>query len=1544
MSTVFISYARRTSAPAARQLAASLRARGTEVFLDESSIDDHVEFPRAIVSGILAANVFVGLFDDAYARSWYCIRELRIALAAWKRAKATVKQDGSKAPAIVLALGDHLPEKTLQSLPPDLRVRNWQSIANVDGIVDAVRNMTPDATFGVFLRNDEAEVRSLTEGARIPPPAKPVGQLFPVELPPSLGDRFVGHSDDLWAIHLQLVVLPRAQTGAGAATVLIEGIGGIGKSQLAHEYVHRFAPLHFRGGVLWLDAGVSEGEFVRQLRQLVRMIGGDATDDGELRSELAKWVAAQDDPVLLVVDNLPAATSEPLSHWCPLLGRTAVLVTSREKRSAWEEHVSAIEILPLADDDGAAMLMDGVDPHVAPSETWRKLARAVGGIPVALQLLNASIRLRGWDPDTLRGQIRKNGAFATLEDVFATLRKRLPLTQLRAIAGTFEVSFAALSKAARQAARRFATLSPAPIPHALAKQLANSGERIELTRHSIILPAAREEAGVFVFGQMHQLFAEYVNARGTGPRWFRRVEPALPTSWQRHRRNFHQTLHEVLTGITAILSNEHESEATLHAIAAHIESVTAHAERERHYDDWPNLLGAYASAVQRFSQDGRSHWQIIESLKGSVQTAVEGASTQQLDILKMADAAAVLEYPAVPGELEIGCYSVHDPTKKTADYGLGGDPKEMSEAMGKYGPRLEEIYRIRRTFRGEDHIATIAIASWLAFGFLSAKNDERAREWFGILYEGCKQRYGDRAINTLIALWRLLVLRLEVGVQTAPIYEIRDRELIWLLDTDVDRLDPRLRQLRFALAAFPGLTSAQRERAVEGAESAAAAAMKGVWASVAGNDPVYAHEHLTTAIDAGVDFPDAHLHRADAAISLGDYEAARRDLSEAEKRGSSIREIRSREVTIYMREGDPEGVERAASEAIAAGSSEWMDFFARGTFRRVAGRPAHAVADLRQAIKLTDGDPSNLIRIELAKAFADLKRFSDVIVTLDPVIRANDSVVALILRGEAYFELGKYDEADADARSCLKVQARNVDALVLAGRCLLQAGKLADARSRFKLALEVDPDDRRALIQSMIAALKAEDREAALDAAESLLKQTPGNRELLAIKATTLRKMDRLEDALTTLTELLGLTPDDDSARAERALTLGLLDRLEEMTAEGEELVRRHPENMNYRRGLVIGLDKLDRHEEAVGNYDLLIGTSPDEWELLTRRASHLVALNRIDGAVDDLKNALRLSDGEKSVAEILADVLFVRGRYDELLAALETIPAEKRDPQVNGWLGRAARLLDRVDDARRYYDLALTADPSLRGARLGRAYLERSLEHPYAALSDLDFHLRTHHNDPDFLAERASVLLDIGRRNDAAVDLAQLLKAPESEQPERSELGRLFARAGRFANAIEYYEQDLASNPDDGPRMSNLGEALLWDGRVDRAASLLEDALAREHDSWITFLRGVAAKLNGDDDLADRSVRTALAEISRAMEGGDDPLLAFNRALYLLALGDHELGIDSYRRTAAHAPLSRLREAFEDVENVRSALPTITGTAEGAKVLSDRITSKLAP
>src|SRR5271166_2201282 len=169
----------------------------------------------------------------------------------------------------------------------------------------------------------------------------------------------------------------RARLLAGDKTVVqaLHGMGGVGKTQLAAEYAHRFAGSYDMAW--WINSeqgGLIGDQFAALSVALGCMQAGAETEAvrsvvmAELR-ERGRW--------LLVFDN--AANPADVTPWLPG-GNGHVLITSREL--GWTEIASPVEVDVLARSESVAILQDRVTGLGAADAD--RLADLLGDLPLAI--------------------------------------------------------------------------------------------------------------------------------------------------------------------------------------------------------------------------------------------------------------------------------------------------------------------------------------------------------------------------------------------------------------------------------------------------------------------------------------------------------------------------------------------------------------------------------------------------------------------------------------------------------------------------------------------------------------------------------------------------------------------------------------------------------------------------------------------------------------------------------------------------------------------------------------------------------------------------------------------------------------------------------------------------------------------------------------------------------------------------------------------------------------------------------------------------------
>jgi tetratricopeptide (TPR) repeat protein len=527
---VFISYARKTSAAPAKALRDALGA--DTCFLDTEDIELGDSFPKRLTDALLSARVVVAFVDQAYFQRWYCLREWLLARAPFDAVlKRGERPDAPLLQHVVVAIGPDVDDRVLQRLPPVLRTTNWPSAGATEVLARLVRSKLESLTLTLDARLNAAAVaaearQAMVAASMIPDPLRLAGlPVFPQSLPGSLHKAFVGRANELWRLHAALTESSLDSMQAAALTGALQGGGGFGKTQLAREYLHRFGPAWYRGGCFWIDA--SDGLLVERqlhgvlasLRPGLPSIEAMREAQRDVRAELSAALHAEaaTTSMLFVVDNVPeptGASPPPLDTWCPALGKVTCVATSRKRIHdfGWVETLD-VDVLDV--DAAISLLTRDVRGRTAlGDDEWSEIAAWVGRLPLALTLLNASLRMASLLPHELLDRSRTAGPTALLDAQCDALRDKVPEGALRGITEAFEASYLALGEEAKVFAQRVAWLAAAPIADDLLARLveakAASTARGTLVERSFLLEARASSASGWSGWQMHRILADFL--------------------------------------------------------------------------------------------------------------------------------------------------------------------------------------------------------------------------------------------------------------------------------------------------------------------------------------------------------------------------------------------------------------------------------------------------------------------------------------------------------------------------------------------------------------------------------------------------------------------------------------------------------------------------------------------------------------------------------------------------------------------------------------------------------------------------------------------------------------------------------------------------------------------------------------------------------------------------------------------------------------------------------------------------------------------------
>jgi Tfp pilus assembly protein PilF len=284
----------------------------------------------------------------------------------------------------------------------------------------------------------------------------------------------------------------------------LTGTGGIGKTQLASEFAHRYKD-YFPGGVFWLNMAQA-GSIPTQIAAAGGPGGLDlpgwAELDFEGKQALVRQAWNEPIPRLLVLDNLedPAL----LKAVRPTGGGARLLITTRRGTWAATSGIRSIALRPLARKESLHLLLaprwgEQVETKLADQPTAAAadaICEAVGDLPLALALAGAyleqtpSLSLDGYHQRLVAAPL----AHPSLE---AELEEELPTGHVSSIEATIALSYERLdpSKSSDSLAltllQLIARLAPAPIPVRLLVRLIQRDPDDEVQSAEVDAPIRR---------------------------------------------------------------------------------------------------------------------------------------------------------------------------------------------------------------------------------------------------------------------------------------------------------------------------------------------------------------------------------------------------------------------------------------------------------------------------------------------------------------------------------------------------------------------------------------------------------------------------------------------------------------------------------------------------------------------------------------------------------------------------------------------------------------------------------------------------------------------------------------------------------------------------------------------------------------------------------------------------------------------------------------------------------------------------------------------
>jgi tetratricopeptide (TPR) repeat protein len=275
--------------------------------------------------------------------------------------------------------------------PPSKQSADGSYIAQAEGGSTATVNVYQSIThYEIAPETIEAALQHLTELPTeiIPDPGPlPLASRMPFVQNPT----FVGRETGLQRLATAL------KAGGGTAAVgqiaAATGLGGIGKTQLASEFCHRYGQ-YFTGGVFWLNFADPKA-----IQAEISACGGaghlalredysNRSLGDQVRLVLGAWLSEL--PRLLVFDN--CEDEDLIWQWRPPSGGCRILVTSRRTQWSTTLGVQSLSLGVLTPSESIALLRKFRPDLSEDNPDLGGIAETLGHLPLALHLAGSFLK------------------------------------------------------------------------------------------------------------------------------------------------------------------------------------------------------------------------------------------------------------------------------------------------------------------------------------------------------------------------------------------------------------------------------------------------------------------------------------------------------------------------------------------------------------------------------------------------------------------------------------------------------------------------------------------------------------------------------------------------------------------------------------------------------------------------------------------------------------------------------------------------------------------------------------------------------------------------------------------------------------------------------------------------------------------------------------------------------------------------------------------------------------------------------------------------
>lgn len=395
------------------------------------------------------------------------------------------------------------------------------------------------------------------------------------------------------------------------------------------------------------------------------------------------------------------------------------------------------------------------------------------------------------------------------------------------------------------------------------------------------------------------------------------------------------------------------------------------------------------------------------------------------------------------------------------------------------------------------------------------------------------------------------------------------------------------------------------------------------------------------------------------------------------------------------------------------------------------------------------------------------------------------------------------------------------------------------------------------------------------------IEEEPTDAQGFVDQAVMLMDRGRFDEAVAKLESATDLEPDNAWAWANRGVSLAQMNRLEDAEEALDRALAIDPENWVVYNGRGLLAERKLDFPAAIAAFTKVIELNPENAFAWGHRATANLSANNPERALEDAAQALKLSPSYAQMHSLRAFTFVTTGKRAEAEAEIEAmLAASPESPFAISTAGEIYKLLGQDDKARALFDRTI-ADAPTAMAYYGRSEL-RDPSDSEGRLADIEQALLL---SPDFapaLAARATLRAETGDVEGALADATEAIRLNPAQHNLYVVQADLARRQGLTDVALDAAAALVELNPDSRPAMVEAGRIYARLGKYEEAVSAVDKALAILPEPYLYIDRSRVR------DPADFDAR--MADIEEALRLAPTYNAALVAKAHLLAeRGDHQ-------------------------------------------------------